>query len=74
MLFLNAGIFTDEDNLLSVDGIETTFATNVVCHHLLYRMLEPLLLNSTMARVVSTSSLAGLVWVPKDIQIPTTLK
>jgi len=74
MLFLNAGIFTDEDNLLSVDGIETTFATNVVGHHLLYRMLEPLLLNSTMARVVSTSSLAGLVWVPKDIQIPTTLK
>ncbi|KAK1739923.1 retinol dehydrogenase-related protein [Skeletonema marinoi] len=74
MLFLNAGIFTDEDNLLSVDGIETTFATNVVGHHLLYRMLEPLLLNSTMARVVSTSSLAGLVWVPKDIQIPTTVK
>jgi len=66
MLFLNAGI--------SVDGIETTFATNVVGHHLLYRMLEPLLLNSTMARVVSTSSLAGMVWLPRNVEIPTTVE
>ena len=74
MLFLNAGIFTDENQPLSVDGIETTFATNVVGHHLLYRMLEPLLLNSTMARVVSTSSLAGLIWVPRDMEMSTTVK
>jgi NAD(P)-dependent dehydrogenase (short-subunit alcohol dehydrogenase family) len=74
MLFLNAGIFTDENNSLSVDGIETTFATNVVGHHLLYRMLEPLLLNSTMARVVSTSSLAGMVWLPRNVEIPTTVE
>ena len=71
MLFLNAGIFQDEQNPLSVDGIETTFATNVVGHHLLYRMLEPLLLNSTMARVVSTSSLAGMSWLPKEMDIPS---
>lgn len=74
MLFLNAGIFTDENNSLSVDGIETTFATNVVGRHLLYRMLEPLLLNSTMARVVSTSSLAGMVWLPRNVEIPTTVE
>src|SRR6056300_1618065 len=30
MLFLNAGIFQDESNPISDDGIETTFATNVV--------------------------------------------
>lgn len=74
MLFLNAGIFTDEQNPLSVDGIETTFATNVVGHHLLYRMLEPLLLNSTMARVVSTSSLAGMSWLPKEMQLSSNAK
>lgn len=74
MLFLNAGIFIDENHPLSVDGIETTFATNVVGHHLLYRMLEPLLLNSTMARVVSTSSLAGMVWLPRNVEISTTVK
>lgn len=72
MLFLNAGIFTDERNILSVDGIETTFATNVVGHHLLYRLLEPLLLNSTMARVVSTSSFAGMIWVPNELQVAST--
>jgi len=72
MLFLNAGIFTDERNVLSADGIETTFATNVVGHHLLYRLLEPLLLNSTMARVVSTASVAGMMWVPNDLQVAST--
>ena len=61
MLFLNAGIFT-AGNLdgaplpLSKDGIEMVFATNVVGHHLLYRLLEPLLLKSDMSRVVLTSS------------------
>lgn len=79
MLFLNAGIFQDESNPLSDDGIETTFATNVVGHHLLYRLLEPLLLNSTMARVVSTSSLAGLQFpfLPlskAEIQITTSVQ
>ena len=69
MLFLNAGIFYDGKDgdttlPLSKDGIEKTFATNVVGHHLLYRLLEPALLKSKMARVVSTSSVAGIVWLP----------
>jgi NAD(P)-dependent dehydrogenase (short-subunit alcohol dehydrogenase family) len=79
MLFLNAGIFQDESNPISDDGIETTFATNVVGHHLLYRLLEPLLTNSTMARVVSTSSLAGMQFpfVPireTEIEITTSVQ
>lgn len=70
MLFLNAGIFYDGDASgdtklpLSEDGIEKVFATNVVGHHLLYRLLEPALQKSKMARVVSTSSVAGISWLP----------
>lgn len=72
MLFLNAGIFYELNKdveapktlPLSKDGIENVFATNVVGHHLLYRLLEPALLKSSMARVVSTSSVAGIGWLP----------
>ena len=62
LLFLNAGIASPFE--LSVDGIEHVFQVNVVSHHLLYRILEPLLQMSEHARVVSTSSVAGKVWVP----------
>ena len=71
MLFLNAGIgfppsATADGTLhLSEDGIETLFATNIVGHHLLYRLLEPNLLTTTRrttpARIVSTSSAASYV-------------
>lgn len=60
MLFLNAGFgFADKDAKCvpnSVDGVELVFATNYLGHHLLYRLLEPALERSNMARVVSTSS------------------
>ncbi|VEU34133.1 unnamed protein product [Pseudo-nitzschia multistriata] len=67
MLFLNAGIgdigpSVDGSLRLSADGIELIFATNVVGHHLLYRLLEPLLLvgssgeSEVPARIVLTSS------------------
>lgn len=63
MLFLNAGIGTagvvDGKLPKSEDGIEMVFATNHVGHHLLYNLLEPLLKNSPMARVVLTSSAAN---------------
>lgn len=64
MLFLNAGIGSqhtkhDKTFPLSEDGVELVFATNVLGHHLLYKMLEPALLKSVMARVVLTSSLAS---------------
>eukprot|EP00804_Cyclotella_cryptica_P008541 CCRYP_007535-RD/>CCRYP_007535-RD protein AED:0.31 eAED:0.31 QI:318/1/1/1/0.5/0.2/5/725/387 len=70
MLFLNAGIFYDGHKEgatslpLSKDGVEKTFATNVVGHHLLYRLLEPALQKSKIARVVSTSSVASIMWLP----------
>lgn len=66
MLFLNAGIsfasLTEDGSLnLSEDGIEMTFATNVVGHHLMYKLLEPSIrrsdeLRKTPARIVQTSS------------------
>ncbi len=66
MLFLNAGMsfasLTEDGSLnLSKDGIERTFATNVVGHHLMYKLLEPSIrrsdeLRKTPARIVQTSS------------------
>lgn len=65
MLYLNAGTLsagTNNDGTLplSKDGIEMVFATNVLGHHLLYKLLLPALQNATsMARVIHTSSLAS---------------
>ena len=66
MLFLNAGTpfvrMGDRNNgcvPLSEDGIEMVFASNYVGHHLLYRLLEPLLQRSQLARIVQTSSNAS---------------
>jgi retinol dehydrogenase-14 len=64
MLYLNAGIYStgankDGSTPLSVDGIEIVFATNHVGHHLLYKLLEPAVLKSKLARVVLTSSAAS---------------
>ena len=63
MLFLNAGVYTAASEFdsnspltLSKDGIEMVFATNVLGHHLLYNLLQPILFKSNMARVVLTSS------------------
>ena len=61
LLFLNAGIGSagvndDGSAPLSEDGIEMIFATNHVGHHLLYKLLEPLVAKSEMARIVLTSS------------------
>ena len=65
MLFLNAGtLFTDMFAKCvpeSEDGMEYVFQTNFVGHHLLYQSLEPLMLKSAMARVVSTSSAASFI-------------
>jgi len=67
MLFLNAGtsMYTPigfqrtEIKCVpqSINGIEFVFQANYVGHHLLYRLLEPMLHRSKMARVVSTSSM-----------------
>jgi NAD(P)-dependent dehydrogenase (short-subunit alcohol dehydrogenase family) len=66
MLFLNAGSvgYIDKVNKkcapANADGIEITFATNYVGHHLLFRYMQPLLGKAKIiARVVSTSSNAS---------------
>jgi NAD(P)-dependent dehydrogenase (short-subunit alcohol dehydrogenase family) len=63
MLYLNAGISANTHSLdelvLSEDGIELVFATNYLGHHLMYTLLEPLLLKSKFARVIQTSSAAS---------------
>ena len=60
MLFLNAGTVFAKPGYncvpASVDGIEQVFAANYLGHHLLFRLLEPALQKSKLARVVSTSS------------------
>jgi retinol dehydrogenase-14 len=65
MLFLNAGVVFPFANLKCIpkseDGIEQVFATNYVGHHLLYRLLEPMLKLSKVARVVQTSSTSSFM-------------
>jgi len=76
MLFLNAGIYFARPGYncvpLSVDGIEQVFAANYVGHHLLFRLLEPALQKSKLARVVSTSSSAS--FKPYSYQVATDLE
>ncbi len=83
MLFLNAGMsftsLTEDGSLnLSEDGIERTFATNVVGHHLMFRLLEPSIrrsdeLRKTPARIVQTSSCLSYT-SPYRYQVATDLE
>lgn len=83
MLFLNAGIgfINKRDGKpleLTEDGIEKTFATNVVGHHLMYRLLEPSIrrsdeLRTTPARIVHTSSAASYEQL-HPYKVPTDLE
>jgi len=66
MLYLNAGI-SESPIFLSEDGIEMTFATNYVGHHLMFKLLEPLILKSKLARIVLTSSAASLYISPHEV-------
>jgi NAD(P)-dependent dehydrogenase (short-subunit alcohol dehydrogenase family) len=61
MLFFNAGIHSvgeaeDGSLLLSDDGIEKVFHTNVIGHHAMWKYLEPKIKASGGGRVVVTSS------------------
>jgi len=69
MLFFNAAIKYSVDSgepkrtanglILSENGIEQVFATNVVGHHLMYKLLSPSIYHkerTTPARIVQTSS------------------
>jgi NAD(P)-dependent dehydrogenase (short-subunit alcohol dehydrogenase family) len=84
MLFLNAGIGhqppSDDGTLaLSEDGIENLFATNVVGHHLMYKLLEPSLkrndsLRKTPPRIVLTSSSASYYHLSYPYKIATDIQ
>ena len=88
MLFLNAGIgprplTPDGKNRLTEDGIEIVFATNVVGHHLMYRLLTPALEakdperfrpRTTPARVVLTSSCSSYETLPFGYTLATSLE
>ena len=69
MLFLNAGFPRrgSNDDFFSEDGIEKVFATKYLGHHLMYRLLEPMILKSKMARVVQTSSAASFDTFPHKV-------
>jgi len=77
LLYLNAGIGSggindDGSAPLSEDGIELVFATNHVGHHLLYKLLQPLVAKSKMARIVLTSSAAS--YKTFDYKVATDLE
>ncbi|TIA92732.1 hypothetical protein E3P99_00513 [Wallemia hederae] len=61
VLFNNAGVMAAPVDMLSKDGYDIQFQTNVMSHYLLSRLLHPALASSTSngtARVVHTSSMA----------------
>ena len=71
----NDGTSTSTSLLLSEDGIENLFATNVVGHHLMYKLLEPSLkrndsLRKTPPRIVVTSSLMSYYPFQKQQHYP----
>lgn len=57
-LINNAGIMAPRERLVSKDGFELQFATNVLGHFLLTGMLLPLALRARAPRVVTVASLA----------------
>lgn len=72
MLFLNAGYNyipkggdSPKDCMpITPDGMEEMFQVNYLSHHFLYKLLEPMLKRSDMARVVSTSSGSSFITYP----------
>jgi NAD(P)-dependent dehydrogenase (short-subunit alcohol dehydrogenase family) len=71
----NDDTITSTSLLLSEDGIENLFATNVVGHHLMYKLLEPSLkrndsLRKTPPRIIVTSSLMSYYPFQKQQHYP----
>ena len=76
ILYLNAGIpfrFPGDPFEVTEDGIEKIFATNYVGHHLMYKLLEPLILRSKMARIIQTSSSASFKTFPYKVATSLSL-
>ena len=59
LLINNAGVFTGSDSkVLTDDGIELTFAVNVVAPYILFSMLMPLLKRTRESRIINVSSIS----------------
>ena len=70
VLVNNAGIYP-EARALSPDGLERTWATNVIAYHLLAQLLLPRLIASAPARIVNVASTAAGGLDMDDLQFET---
>ncbi len=70
VLVNNAGIYP-EARALSPDGIERTWATNVIAYHLLCQLLLPRLISSAPSRIVNVASTAAGGLDMNDLQFET---
>merc|ERR1712080_8677 len=69
LLICNAGVFSTSFQLTST-GLETTFAVNVLSHHLLIKLLKPLLLNAaSTSRLIITSSISQSSSLPSPLSL-----
>jgi NAD(P)-dependent dehydrogenase (short-subunit alcohol dehydrogenase family) len=68
ILINNAGVMGLPERRLSAEGFEMQFATNVLGHFLLTRLLLPLLFRAPAPRVVTVSSYAHMNGGPLPIQ------
>ncbi len=67
-----SGSGSDDNTILSEDGIEMVFATNYLGHHLMYKLLKPLLLQSKLARIILVASSASFETF--DYKVATSLE
>lgn len=66
-LINNAGIMAPRKRLVSEDGFELQFATNVLGHFLLTGLLMPLILRASAPRIVTVASLAHRLGGPAPL-------
>ena len=55
--------------IVSGTGLETTFAVNVLSHHLLIKLLEPVLVKASSPRVIITSSISQSSTLPSPLTL-----
>merc|ERR1711973_361583 len=68
LLICNAGVFSTSYQKTS-SGFETTFAVNVLSHHLLIKLLEPLLIKASSPRLIITSSISQSSTLPSPLAL-----
>jgi len=68
LFICNAGVFSTSFQLTST-GLETTLAVNVHSHHLLIKLLKPLLLKAASPRLIITSSISQSSTLPSPLSL-----